>query len=75
MRGRQKTKYIGPVVQELQWSWEVGGALQRKSHLCISFLGIGGLSLNVHIHVSVSDLYITSVGFLSGIFSPDRDDF
>jgi hypothetical protein len=32
--------------------------LQRKSHLCISFLGLRGLSPNFHIHVSVSDLYI-----------------
>ncbi len=32
-----------------------------------------GHSPNFHIHVSVSYLYI--VGFLSGIFSPDRDDF
>ncbi len=47
-----------------------------------------GLSPNFHIQASVSDLYIpsiglpilleeicTPVGFLSGIFSPNRDDF
>jgi hypothetical protein len=37
-------------------------ALQRKSHLCIPFLGIGGLSPNFHIHLSVSDLYIPRIG-------------
>ncbi len=37
-------------------------ALQRKSHLCIPFLGIlRGLSPNFHINVSVSDLYISRI--------------
>ncbi len=32
-------------------------ALQRKSHLCIPFLGIARPQPNFHIHVSVSNLY------------------
>jgi hypothetical protein len=36
--------------------------LQRKSHLCIPFLGMCGLSPNFHIHVSVGVLYITRNG-------------
>jgi hypothetical protein len=36
--------------------------LQRKSHLCIPFLGIARtLSPNFHIHVSVSELYMYSL--------------
>jgi hypothetical protein len=37
------------------------GALQGKSHLCIPFLGIGGLSPNSHIHMSVRDVYILRI--------------
>jgi hypothetical protein len=37
--------------------------LQRKSHLCIPFLGIARrLSLYFHVHVSVIDLYIPRFG-------------
>ncbi len=35
----------------------VYGTLQRKSHLCIPFLGLRRLSPNFHIHVSVIHLY------------------
>jgi hypothetical protein len=37
-------------------------ALQGKSHLCIPFLGMRGLSPNFHIHVSLGDLYIPKIG-------------
>ncbi len=37
-------------------------ALQRKSHLCIPFLGIARPQSNFPIHVSVSDLYIPRIG-------------
>jgi hypothetical protein len=37
-------------------------ALQGKSHLCILFWELRGLSPNFHIHVSVSDLYIPRIG-------------
>ncbi len=37
-------------------------ALQRKSHFCIHFWELRGLSPNFHIHVSVSDLYIPRIG-------------
>ncbi len=40
-------------------------ALQRKSHICIPFLGIAHnaqLSPNYNIHVSVSELYISRIG-------------
>jgi hypothetical protein len=37
-------------------------ALQRKSHLCIHFRELRGLSPNFHTHVSVSDLYIPRIG-------------
>ncbi len=37
------------------------GTLQRKSNLCIPFLGLRGLSPNFHIHVSVSDWYIPRI--------------
>jgi hypothetical protein len=36
-------------------------ALQRKSHLCIFFWELRGLSPNFGIHVSVSDLYIPRI--------------
>jgi hypothetical protein len=36
--------------------------MQRKSHLCIPFWELRGLSPNFHIHVSVSDLYIPRIG-------------
>ncbi len=36
--------------------------LQRKSHLCIPFRELRGLTPNFHIHVSVSDLYIPRIG-------------
>jgi hypothetical protein len=36
------------------------GALRGKSHLCIFFWKLRGLSPNFHIHVTVSDLYIYS---------------
>jgi hypothetical protein len=38
------------------------GALQGKFHLCICFLGIALSQSQFHIHVSVSDLYIPSIG-------------
>ncbi len=40
----------------------MSAALQRKSYLPIPFLKLRGLSLNIHIHVSVSDLYIPRIG-------------
>jgi hypothetical protein len=46
----------------MMWSFQrdVAGptrcTLQRKSHLCIHFLGIAA-SVNFHIHVSVSDFF------------------
>ncbi len=36
--------------------------LQGKFHLCISFWELRSLSPNIHIHVSVGDLYITMIG-------------
>ncbi len=38
------------------------GTLQRKSHLCIPRKESRSLSPNFHIHVSVSDLYISRIG-------------
>ncbi len=37
-------------------------ALQGKSHLCIPFWELRGLTPNFHIYVSVSDLYIPRIG-------------
>ncbi len=37
-------------------------ALQRKSHLCIPFLGIARPQPNFHFHVSMSDLYSSRIG-------------
>jgi hypothetical protein len=37
-------------------------ALQRKFHLCIPKKGLRGLSMNFHIHVSVTYLYIPRIG-------------
>ncbi len=41
---------------------EIWYTLQGKFHLCVPFLGIAGLSPNLHIHVSVRDLYIPRIG-------------
>ncbi len=49
-------------VPQLHISLLCSCTLQRKSHLCIPFLGLRGLSPSFHIHVSVSDLYIPRIG-------------
>jgi hypothetical protein len=44
---------------------DLSATLQQKSHLCSPFLGIvqpQSLSPNVHIHVSLNDLYISRIG-------------
>jgi hypothetical protein len=40
----------------------ISATLQRKSHLCIPFWELSGLSPSFHIHVSVSDLCIPRIG-------------
>jgi cytochrome P450 len=55
-----KMKYLKAFQHESQRWDSVYHTPQRKSHLCIFFLGIAGLSPNYHIHVSVSNLYVYS---------------
>jgi hypothetical protein len=48
--------------QDGHWGSDTG-TLQRNSDLCIPRKGIArGLSSNFHVHVSVSDLYIPTIG-------------
>jgi hypothetical protein len=44
------------------WYFAIYSTLQRKSHLCIPFLGIAQPYSQFKIHVSVSDLYVPRIG-------------
>ncbi len=54
-----------PTKKDLQLIYQVPTTtltLQRKSHLCIHRNGIVQTQSHVHIHVSVSDLYLSMIG-------------
>jgi hypothetical protein len=54
------TSYLLVMIARIQTANNVPYTLQRKSHVFL-FLELCGLSHNFHIHVFVSDLYISSI--------------